>query len=526
MTPSTNGQNGAGKAQLSLLNSTNNSANGGEPAEAPAKSSPAGKLSRVEAFDQPVVLQQTSLWSRAIVWGIVGVTSFVLIWASVAKIEEAIPATGKLEPQGAVQGVQAPIGGVVQEILVQDGQRVNQGDVLIRLDTTAAQAQQRSLLQIRTALEQENRFYRAQLSGMGTLSEAELIQLDIPAEIVSLAASRSALLAENQLYQTQLGGASGGALSASQQARLSAIRNEADSRTAAAQLEVSQLQEQLTQAQGQLSVARQTLAINQGIVADIAPAVEDGALARVQLLRQQTEVLNGQGEVERLSQEVARLRLAIDQAGERLQNTVATSSTDLLSRMADNEKRIAEIDSQLNKALVDNERQISEVNSQLSQAEVTLRYQELRAPVDGVVFDLQAKGTGFVASTTEPILKIVPADGLIATVDITNRDIGFVREGMEVDVRIDSFPFSEFGDVEGKLISIGSDALPPTEVLPFYHFPAKIEIDQQSLNVNGRDVPLQSGMSISANIKVRDRTVMSIFTDLFVRKVESLRTVR
>jgi HlyD family secretion protein len=286
------------------------------------------------------------------------------------------------------------------------------------------------------------------------------------------------------------------------------------------------LQQQLSQTQGQLAVARQTLGINQRILSDIQPLVEEGGIARVQFLRQQTEVLTGQGEVDRLTGEQNRLQFAISQAGQQLQNTLATSQTDLLGRIAENQKDIATIDSQLNKALVENEKQLAEINSQLSQAQLALRYQELRAPVDGVVFDLQPKGTGFVANTSEPILKIVPGEALVAEVFITNQDIGFLHEGMDVDVRIDSFPFSEFGDVQGKLVSIGSDALPPTEVLPFYHFPAKVEIDQQSLKVNGRELPLQSGMSITANIRVRERTVMSIFTDLFENKVDSLRTVR
>jgi HlyD family secretion protein len=142
------------------------------------------------------------------------------------------------------------------------------------------------------------------------------------------------------------------------------------------------------------------------------------------------------------------------------------------------------------------------------------------------VFDLQPTARGFVANTAEPVLKIVPGDNLVARVFLTNKDIGFVEEGMQVDVRIDSFPFSEFGDIKGELVSIGSDALPPTEVRPYYSFPAEIRLDKQSLEVNGREVPLQSGMSVSTNILVRKRTVLSIFTDLFTEKTESLKKVR
>jgi len=101
-----------------------------------------------------------------------------------------------------------------------------------------------------------------------------------------------------------------------------------------------------------------------------------------------------------------------------------------------------------------------------------------------------------------------------------------VKEGMDVNVRIDSFPFSEFGDIKGKLVWIGGDALPPDQIHPYYRFPAKVKLQRQSLIVNGRSVPLQSGMSISTNIKVRSRPVISIFTELFTRSIESLKSVR
>ena len=194
--------------------------------------------------------------------------------------------------------------------------------------------------------------------------------------------------------------------------------------------------------------------------------------------------------------------------------------------IADNKKRIAEIDTQLTKAIVENNKRIAEIDSQISQAKMTLKYQEIVAPSSGTVFDLKANTPGFVANATEPVLKIVPQDNLVASVHITNKDIGFVREGMTVDVRIDSFPFSEFGSLKGKVTWIGSDALPPDQVHPFYRFPATIKLDKQSMTVCDKAMLLQSGMSLNANIKIRDRTVMSIFTDTFTNSVEGLKNVR
>lgn len=97
---------------------------------------------------------------------------------------------------------------------------------------------------------------------------------------------------------------------------------------------------------------------------------------------------------------------------------------------------------------------------------------------------------------------------------------------MPVDVRIDSFPYTEFSDIRGEVVKIASDAQPPDQITPYYHFPAEIRLSKQSININGKEVPLRSGMSLNANINVRKRSVMSIFTEKFLGKIESLKYTR
>lgn len=287
-----------------------------------------------------------------------------------------------------------------------------------------------------------------------------------------------------------------------------------------------QLDRQLAQTGVKLESARRTLALNQKILADIEPLARDGAISKIQLLKQQQEVESNQSEVAQLEQEQRRLQFGIQEAQVKVENTLAVDRKDLTRQLSENEQKIAEIDSQLTKAIVENDKKLAEIDSQMAQSKQTLQYGELRAPSDGIVFELKANVPGYVANSTEPVLKIVPEDALVAKVSITNQDIGFVREGMSVDVRIDSFPFSEFGDIKGTLSWIGSDALPPTQVQPLYTFPAKIKLDRQALSTNGRSISLQSGMSLSANIKIRKRTVMSILTDQFAKVSESLNHVR
>jgi hemolysin D len=333
-------------------------------------------------------------------------------------------------------------------------------------------------------------------------------------------------MTEMQLYRMQVKG-SGANLTGDQQDRLIASRAELDSRSQAAEANIAQSLEQLNQTRINRASKANALEIDTKILGDLETAVKEGAISRVQYLKQQQQVIALESEIQQLSLEDQRIQSAIAEGQARLNNTFDITRKELTSQIADNTKRIAEIDSQFTKALVDNTKRLAEIEGQIQQAEVILKNQELRAPASGTVFDLKA-GLGYVANPNagEVVLKIVPDEMLIVKVFIGNQDIGFVKEGMAVDVRIDSFPFTEFGDVKGKLISIGSDALPPDQNNPTYRFPAKVQIEKQYLETNGRKINLQSGMSLTANIKIRDRTVMSLFTDFFVTNTEKLKFVR
>jgi len=475
------------------------------------------------AFDQPVILEQPAVWSRVFVWLLVAVTTSGFLWASIAKIEQAVPATGKLEPQGSVKEIKAPTGGVVREIHVQDGQVVKKEQLLVTFDPTAPQADLESLTKLKNSLLRENQFYTTAVSGSS--------QREGVSDLGSLTRLRVALIAENEFYKAQVNGLNinqrtGGEFNATQQQLLRSARAEYQSRVTDAQLKVRELEKQLSQTQGQIVTSKKVVGLNQQILDRIEPVAKEGAVSQLQYQRQQQEVLTRQAEVERLTAEQQRLIVQISQAREQLQNTIALSAKDVFTKIADNQKRIAEIDVELSRFRLENKKKIAEIDGQLSKAKLALQYQELRAPVNGVVFDLQASSPGFVANSTEPLLTIVPNDNLVASVFITNKDIGFVHKGMETDVKIESFPESEFGSIKGELIWVGSDALAPTQERPFYAFPAKIKLERQSLFINGKQLPLQSGMGINCSIKVRKRTVLSIFLNMFDKKVKSLETVR
>ena len=170
--------------------------------------------------------------------------------------------------------------------------------------------------------------------------------------------------------------------------------------------------------------------------------------------------------------------------------------------------------------------EIASLRSELIDAKVTLKYQSLKSPVSGIVFDLKPTTEGYVAQSSEPIMKIVPFDDLEADIEIPSNKIGFVKVGMPVEISIDSFPSSDFGVLEGIIQKIGSDALPPSQVdqRTEYKFPATIELEEQTFKLDdGSSLPLQVGMSLSANIKLRKVSYLQLLFSNFEKKRDTLK---
>ena len=171
------------------------------------------------------------------------------------------------------------------------------------------------------------------------------------------------------------------------------------------------------------------------------------------------------------------------------------------------------------------EDKVAQIKSQIIESEVTLKYQDIKAPINGYIFDLKPKSSGFVAVTSDPVLKIVPIGNLKANIEINSSDIGFVNTGKTAEISIDSFPASDFGIIEGTVTRIGSDALPPMPQLSKgYRFPAEITLKSQYLKIkNGNSLPLQTGMSLTANIKLRKVSYLQLLLSNFQQKADSLR---
>ena len=174
------------------------------------------------------------------------------------------------------------------------------------------------------------------------------------------------------------------------------------------------------------------------------------------------------------------------------------------------------------------ESQVSELKAKKNEADVLLKYQTIKSPVDGLIFDLKPKNIGFVAESNSTIMKIVPFDNLEADVKIPSKKIGFVKIGMPVDISIDSFPANDFAPLEGTIESIDLDVFESNESLikDELFFPARIKLKSQTLLLpKGDKLPLQVGMSLKANIKLRKVSYLKLLLGRFEDKTESLKKI-
>ncbi|MFM9088287.1 MAG: HlyD family secretion protein [Cyanobium sp.] len=305
-----------------------------------------------------------------------------------------------------------PVGGVLDQMLVKEGERVRKGQILLRLDNEATVDRRTSITQGIDAKQEQLQLKQLELRRYQTLNDTEQ------------------------------------------------------------------------------QVLEKNLELEQQIMARLETLQREGAAAELQYLQQRNRVRQVEGELEKVKVDRHRQTAILEQAIQ-----------------------------QLNAELAD-------LRSRLTELAVNIRYQDLRSPGDGFVFDLKPKGAGFVAQTSEPVMKIVPFSDLQAKIEINSSEIGFVRVGKPVEISIDSFPSTDFGVLQGKLTSIGSDALPPDELKQVYRFPATVTLNSQQFRLSGGQIlPLQVGMSLTANIKLRKVTYMQLLLGGFKDKADALRRI-
>ena len=240
---------------------------------------------------------------------------------------------------------------------------------------------------------------------------------------------------------------------------------------------------------GRRAVLQQRMVTQSTILSEMESLVEQGGFQRLQFLQQQDQLFELENEINDLKEQDSRLKFQAE-------------DVQLQSRKS-----------------------IDQMRNRLREAELQLQYQNVLAPVSGVVFDPQATVEG-VLGPGERILSIVPQQGLYAEVFVPNKDIGFIKPGQEAKVRVDAFPFTRYGELPGAVTQIAADALAPDSTQNFYRFPVKLTLERSFLESDGVKVPLKAGMSVTTNLKLRDKRVISLVSDLLVDQTDSVRSIR
>ena len=400
-------------------------------------------------------LTQSQKWSGRLIWTFVGVTTFGIMWSFITLIDETVQIQGKLEPLGTTIDVKVPLGGVIKTILVSEGEIVNEDQVLLELDTRAVKSKLNTLEVVKSQIEADTLLSKIQLGKNVNVN----------------------LLNENQKI------------------KLLSLKNEYDSRIAASKNNVEQSTFNWDSNIEKVKTLEELLVIREDILKNLKGLIEIGGLSKIQYLKEQQEVIQLRGQLQTSKNDLKTSLAVLKEAENKLSNTIAATKIDFSTKVEENEKQIAQL------------------NNQIKEAQLTLSYQEIKSPLNGIVFDLQPAAPGFVVNTELPILKIVPIDDLVARAFVSNKDIAFLKVGQEVKVRVDAYPYNEFGEIEGIIESIGSDVLEPEQNFNFYRFPITIRLKKPYIEYKNKELPLRSGMSLSVNIVLRQRPVLSLFTE-------------
>ena len=418
-------------------------------------------LARREDFLPAVMLgeQLPSPLPRRLLWTVNVLIVCLVLWAALARLDVVAVAEGRLVPRSQLKIVQPAEGGVVREIRVSEGERVRAGQVLARMDVKLAAADAAALEQELALRELQVRRIDAELRGAKPLERA----------------------AEPEVLYAQV--------EAQRQARVQAYENSvAEERavTARAIREMQAAQEMREKLAGSLPLVLE----QERAFARLAKEGYAGKLMSSQRLRERMEL-----EQDLRAQE------------HRVESARAT--------MHQAERRVAQLSANYNAQLRTERIEAERERSRLTQEMEKLRHRrdlaELRAPVDGLVKDLATHTAGSVLAPGAVLMTVVPeGEALLAEVWLQNQDVGFVRAGQPVKLKLATFPFQRYGMLEGRVVQISADASERSADAgrATLAYRAQVELSTQELRAEGITHALLAGMQLSAEIRLAERTVL------------------
>jgi HlyD family secretion protein len=167
--------------------------------------------------------------------------------------------------------------------------------------------------------------------------------------------------------------------------------------------------------------------------------------------------------------------------------------------------------------------ELQAIERQLAQATVQNKQQTIVAPISGVVYNIKVNPTQGTVQAGEELLSIVPqGKSVVLEVDLPNQYKGFVDQGMKAKVKIDAFPYQEFGTIEGEVMTVSPNAVVKDKNLGKEVFPTKIKLNKLSVSARGQDKPLTPGMAAEGDIVMRRKSVLSLMLEPITRKFDGV----
>jgi hemolysin D len=400
------------------------------------------------------------------------VFAVAVLWASLSTIDIVAVAPGKIIPSEYSKVIQPLESGVVTAIHVQNGSVVRQGDVLITLDPTVHSADRERLENEHQAVRLDMARLRALLAGTSTLAAVPGVEPHL-------------LAVQRQLLRDQLA--------------------EHHGRLEAARLVVEQRQAALESTKIDLQRLRAIVPILEERATAYRRLFEKTYASRMQYLETEKERIDKVQELARQEQQLMQDSAALAKAQRHAHTLAVEFKSSRLAELASAETRATSLGREVAKASNRTERQT------------------LTAPIDGIVQQLAVHTVGGVVTPAQQLMVLVPQDQPLALEAwIDNKDIGFVHAGQLAEVKIAAFPFTRYGTITARLVTVSHDAVPLDKSGLVYA--ARVSLEHAAMSVDGTWVALSPGMAASVEIKTGTRRLLEYFlSPLFQAGQESLR---
>ncbi len=401
-------------------------------------------------------LQQEPLRARVLLRGAAVVLVLLIIWAAFAEVDEVTRGEAKVVPTSQVQIIQSVDGGVVEEIMVREGQVVEAGQLLLRVDPTRFASSLGESRVSQVALKAKAERLQALVQGRAFSPSADLLK-DGP-DIVAQ---------ERSLYESR--------------------RAEISAQISITQSQLSQRQQELNEARSRKESAERSLELVQRELNATRPMVATGAVSEVEVLRLEQQVARLRGDRDQSTAQISRVQAAIAEAQRRIEEVQLTARNQMSAELSETMSRLSAL-SEGGRALED----------KVAKAEI-------KSPVRGTVKRLLVNTVGGVVQPGREVVEVVPLDeALILEAQITPKDIAFLRPGLEAMVKFTAYDFAIYGGLKADVENIGADSVIDDKGNAFYI--VRLRTRQASL---GEGLPIIPGMVAQVDILTGKKTVLA-----------------